>query len=161
MDFYMKKWIFFIGCCWSISGFAQSSWKPIFNLAYINSGGNYLQVGPGVSKVLANNHRVEMSINANMGYMKERFIAIPEAGFVYVFNTYDHGTSMFLNSNDSLFLFKLRTSVSPWSVTPDGIVSLFGIIDFSLGYTYEFNTYKDFKSLDGIRLGLGFAIPIP
>ncbi len=157
----MKKWVLLTALCWNTTSFAQDFWKPMVNLAYVNNGGNYLQIGSGLSKKLAQEHVVAVLINANMAYMRDEFIIIPEASFMYIFNTYSNGSPMFLNRNDSLFLFKLRTSVSPWTVTPDGIVSLFGVIDFSLGYTYAFSTYKDFKSLDGLRIGVGFAIPIP
>lgn len=131
----------------------------LINLGYSNLNGNYFKIGPEVYLVQTNNNLFDLSATANMAYFKDRFVIVPELGIGYQFNAqktknridpyreYIRGT-----------FYSVRVNVSPWNVTPEAGITILGLLEANVGYSFEFAKHK-YTSFDGIKFGLTIHIP--
>lgn len=131
----------------------------LINLGYANLNGNYFRIGPEVYLVQTNNNLIDLNATANMAYFKDKFVLIPEFGIGYQFNAqksknridpyreYIHGA-----------FYAVRVNFSPWNVTPEVGISILGLLEANIGYSFEYAKNK-YTSFDGIKFGLSFHIP--
>lgn len=131
----------------------------LINLGYANLNGNYFKMGPEVYLVQPNNNLIDLSATANMAYFKDKFVVIPELGIGYQFNaqkvenridpyrSYMHGT-----------FYSVRLNASPWNLTPEAGISILGLLEANVGYSFEINQH-DYAGFKGIKFGLTFHIP--
>lgn len=128
----------------------------LFQLGYVNLNGNYFKAGPEIYLVQTNSNLIDLSATVNMAYFKNKFIAVPELGIGYQFNSkklspyneYIHAT-----------FYSARVNVSPWNLTPEAGISILGLMEASVGYSFEFSKHK-YTTFNGIRFGLIIHIPM-
>ena len=129
----------------------------LFNIGYTYHNLNYLETGLNAYLVRPNDDIIDLGATANLGLSQGKFIAIPEAQVGYLWNI-KHSVIDPYSSNFNSAFWVLRTSVSPWHVTPEVGISIVDLIDLSVGYGFEFNDHQH-VDLDGLKLGLSFRLP--
>ena len=156
----MKKLLTFALLIFSFFVQAQEKATSYFvlNAGYEYWNGSYGRFGTDLYLVQNNDNIVTVNANVNLGYMQDKFRAIPEVGIGYLFNFYNnHGDPY--SSNIKAPFYVARVDVSPWTVSPKIGFSVLGLLEFNAGYAFEFNKYKNFKSMDGIRAGFTIHLP--
>ena len=145
-----------------ISLFSQAQEKATsyvtLNAGYEYWNGNYGRLGADWYLVQPNNNIISLNANVNLGYMRNEFRAIPEVGIGYLFNFKNNSGDPYSSYFDAPF-YTTRVDISPWTITPKIGVALLGLLEFNAGYAFEFNQYKNFKSMDGVRLGFTIHLP--
>jgi len=131
----------------------------LVNVGYANLNGNYFKLGPEVYLTQPNGNLIDLSLTANMAYFSDKFVVVPELGIGYQFNSHTLKNRIdpyreYINST----FYSARVNVSPWNVTPELGISLIGIVEANVGYSFEINEH-DFKSFEGIKFGLTIHIP--
>lgn len=131
----------------------------LINLGYSNLNGNYFKLGPEVYLVQPNNNLIDLSLTANMAYFKNKFVVVPELGIGYQFNAQKlkNRKDPYREYIHSTF-YSTRVNVSPWNITPEIEITLIGLLEANIGYSFEFNQHH-YTSFDGIKFGLTFHIP--
>lgn len=159
----MKKLI--AVCTLFLIGISQAQVKTdltsyfLANVGYSNLNGNYFKVGPEVYFVQPSGNIIDLSATANMAYFKNKFVVIPEVGLGYLFNSKDpyskaNPYSEYLNAT----FYSARVNASPWNITPEIGITIIGLLEFNVGYSFEYREHE-FTSFDGLKLGLTFHIP--
>lgn len=129
----------------------------LFNLGYTYHNINYFEPGVNVYLVRPNNDIIDLGATVNVGISDRNFLAIPEAQVGYLWNLKGSVIDPYSSNFNSAF-WVLRTSVSPWHITPEFGFTVLSLLDFSIGYGFEFNENKN-VDLDGIKLGLSLRLP--
>ena len=139
---------------------AQAKSTPyfVFNVGYDYWNGNYGKLGSDLYLVQENDHIITISGNVNLGYMRDKFRAIPEVGVGYLFNFRNNQGDPY-SSNVSAPFYSARVDLSPWTITPKLGITVLSIIELNAGYSFEFRENKNFKAMDGVRAGLVFHLP--
>lgn len=129
------------------------------NVGYSNLNGNYFKLGPEVYFVQPSGNIIDLSATANMAYFKDRFVVIPEVGLGYLFNSKDlySKASPYREYLNATF-YTARVNASPWNITPEIGVTMIGLLEFNVGYSFEYRKHE-FTSFDGLKIGLTFHIP--
>lgn len=117
-------------------------------LSYQNQSGNFLKLGGYFMRVAPNSFGIKVDATANMAYMRDQFIVIPEAG-----------VSIFPNA-DYLVAPYIESEITPFTITPKVGLSIVHMIDFNLGYGFDIDTKKNMKPIKGFTFSLGFSIPL-
>jgi len=156
----MKKVITFIILFLTFQVNAQQNSTPyvVLNAGYEYWNGNYGRLGTDLYLVQKNDNILTISANINLGYMQDKFRAIPEVGLGYLFNFKNNPTDPY-SSNISSAFYSTRVEVSPWTVTPKVGIAVLGLLELNAGYAFEFREYKDFKDMNGFRAGLTIHLP--
>ena len=131
----------------------------LVNIGYSNLNGNYFKLGPEIYLVQANDNLIDLSATANMAYFKDKFIVVPEVGVGYLFNTKNPFSKAnpykeYINSS----FYSVRVNASPWNITPEIGLTLLGLLEFTVGYSFEYREH-DYTAFDGVKLGLTLHIP--
>lgn len=160
----MKKTLLAFLILLSTFGFSQSKGSDLtshllLNLGYQNLNGNYFKIGPEVYLVQPNDNLIDLSLTANMAYFKKNFVIVPELGIGYQFNAQkvENRIDPYREYIQGTF-YSARVNVSPWNVTPELGISILGLLEANVGYSFEFNKHK-YANFDGIKFGLTFHIP--
>lgn len=129
------------------------------NIGYSNLNGNYFKLGPEVYFVQPSGNIIDLSATANMAYFKDKFVVIPEVGLGYLFNSQNpyskaNPYSEYLNAT----FYSVRVNASPWNITPEIGITLIGLLEFNVGYSFEYREHET-TSFDGIKMGLTLHIP--
>jgi len=156
----MKKLVAFLLLTLSTITFGQNNSTPyfVFNAGYENWNGNFGKLGSDLYLVQENDNIITISGNVNLGYMRDKFRAIPEIGIGYLFNFRNNSGDPY-SSNVSAPFYSARIDVSPWTISPKVGITVLSIIELNAGYAFEFRENKTFKNMDGIRAGLIFHLP--
>ncbi len=157
MKNYLFLWILLVGSVVVLAQYERV--QPIASLSYVNQGGNYLKVGGGMLIEQNNRNAFQVMGNAHLGYMRDKWIVIPELGISYLFNFKSMNNQGFMGSNHPFFQYVIRTNVSPWTITPEIGFQLFRYLEYTMGYAAEFDEPNEFKSLQGFRVNFGILIP--
>lgn len=129
----------------------------LFNVGYTYQNLNFVEAGLNTYLVQPNNNIIDLGATVNLGASDGNLIAIPEAQIGYIWNIKNSIIDPY-SSNFNAAFWVVRTSVSPWHVTPEIGISLVDLIDLSVGYGFEFNQHKH-VDLDGLKLGVSFRLP--
>lgn len=127
----------------------------LINIGYSNLNGNYLKIGPEVYLVQNNHNIIDLSLTANMAYFKNHFVVIPEFGIGYQFVGKNSAP---YNEYIKATFYTVRVNGSPWNITPEIGLTLLGILEANIGYSFEFKKHK-YTSLEGLKLGLTLHLP--
>lgn len=131
----------------------------LLNAGYTNLNGNYFKLGPEVYLVQPNANLIDLSLTANMAYFKKNFVLVPELGIGYQFNAQKTKNRIdpYREYVQATF-YAARVNVSPWNITPEIGISILGLIEANIGYSFEFRKH-DYTTFDGIKFGLTLHIP--
>lgn len=131
----------------------------LINTGYSNLNGNYFKLGPEVYLTQTNGNLIDLSLTANMAYFSKHFVVVPELGIGYQFNSKQlkNRIDPYREYVEGTF-YLARVNISPWNVTPEVGLTIVGILEANLGYSFEFNKH-DYTSFDGIKFGLTIHIP--
>lgn len=129
----------------------------LFNLGYTYQDASYFEGGLDAYFVRPNNHVVDLGIAVNLGAPSGKFTTIPEAHLGYLFNLKNSVIDPYSSQINSAF-WLVRTSVSPWHVTPEAGITILDLLEFTAGYGFEFRENKK-TNLAGLKLGLNIKIP--
>ncbi len=156
----MKKLLTFALLIFSFFAQAQEKTTSYFvlNAGYEYWNGNYGRFGTDLYLVQSNENIFTVNANVNLGYMQDKFRAIPEVGVGYLFNFSNNAGDPY-SSNIKAPFYSVRVDVSPWTVSPKIGFAVLGLLEFNAGYAFEFNPYKNFKSMDGVRAGFTIHLP--
>ena len=156
----MKRFaiLFFILISFGVKAQNKSTSYFVFNAGYENWNGNYGRLGSDLYLVQANDNILTVNANVNLGYMKDKFRAIPEIGVGYLFNFKNNPGDPY-SSNISSAFYSARVDVSPWTISPKVGIAVLSLVELHVGYAFEFRSYDDFKDMDGIRTGLTIHLP--
>ena len=156
----MKNIVFVFLMLFGIFAHAQAKSTPyfVFNVGYDYWNGNYGRLGSDLYLVQKNDNIITISGNVNLGYMRDKFRAIPEIGIGYLFN-FKNNTGDPYSSHVSAPFYSTRVDISPWTIAPKVGITILSIIELNAGYSFEFRENKDFKDMDGVRAGLIFHLP--
>lgn len=145
-----------------LSFFAQAQEKTtsyfVVNAGYEYWNGNYGRFGTDLYLVKPNDNIITVNANVNLGYMQNKFRAIPEVGVGYLFN-FDNKVADPYSTNIKAPFYSLRLDVSPWTISPKVGFAVLGLLEFNAGYSFEYRKYKDFKAMDGVRAGFTIHLP--
>ncbi|MGI9526174.1 MAG: hypothetical protein ACR2MS_03575 [Weeksellaceae bacterium] len=158
----MKKWLLILFCSCAFILNAQAELQDfttyyLFNVGYTYQNINYFEGGLNAYMVRPNNDIVDIGVTANVGYSDNELIVIPEAQLGYHFGRKESLPDFYSPEFNAGF-WVIRTSVSPWHITPEVGVSLVDLIDITVGYGFEFREH-DKVDLEGIKAGLSVRIP--
>ena len=159
----MRKILILLSIC--LLGFSNAQEKDgmanyfLIHTGYSNLNGNYFKLGPEMYFVQESGNIVGLSATANMAYFKDKFVLVPELGVGYLFNTRNPFSKAnpyreYINAS----FYSLRVNASPWNITPEVGVTILGLMEFNVGYSFEYREH-DYTSFDGLKLGLTFHIP--
>lgn len=131
----------------------------LINIGYSNLNGNYLNLGPEFYLVQDSGNIIDLRATANMAYFKDQFVVVPEVGIGYQFNSNNKYSKAnpyreYINAS----FYTARVNVSPWNVTPEIGVTLIGLLEANVGYSFEYREHKH-TSFDGIKFGLTLHLP--
>lgn len=156
----MKRFALLFFILISFAANAQQKTTPyfVFNAGYEYWNGNYGRLGSDLYLVQENDNIITVNANVNLGYMRDEFRAIPEVGIGYLFNVKENKGDPYSSNIRSAF-YSARLDVSPWTISPKVGVTVLSLLEFNVGYAFEFREYKDFKDLNGIRTGLTLHLP--
>lgn len=131
----------------------------LIHTGYSNLNGNYFKLGPEFYFISDNGNAIDLSLTANMAYFKNQFVVVPEVGIGYLFNTKNPFSKAnpyreYINAS----FYTVRMNASPWNFTPEIGLTLLGIVETNIGYSFEYKKHK-YTSFDGIKFGLTFHIP--
>lgn len=131
----------------------------LINLGYSNLNGNYFKIGPEVYLVQTNDNLIDLSVTANMAYLKDKFIIVPELGIGYQFNSQkiENRIDPYRSYMHGAF-YSVRINLSPYNFTPEAGISILGLLEANLGYSFELNKH-DYTTFNGIKFGLTLHIP--
>lgn len=129
----------------------------LFNIGYTYQNNSYFEVGSNVYLVRPNNDIVDLGATLNFGASNGNFLVIPEAQIGYLWNLKNSAIDPYSSNFNSAF-WMVRTSVSPWHITPEVGITVLSLIDFSVGYGFEFSEHKN-VDLEGLKLGLSIRLP--
>ena len=130
----------------------------LINAGYTNWNGNYGKLGGDLYLVQPNDNIIDFSAVANMGYMQDKFVVIPEISVGYMFNFYRKKSDPYSQNFRSSF-YTVGVNASPWTVSPEIGIAVLSLLEFNAGYAFQFRDYDDFKSLEGLRFGLTIHLP--
>lgn len=99
-------------------------------------------------RVTPNSFGLKIDATANMAYMRDQFLIIPETGI-----------SIFPNA-DYLVAPYVESEFTPYTITPKIGFSIVHIIDLNLGYGFDIDTKKNMKPINGFTFSLGISIPL-
>lgn len=136
---------------------SSSTSHLLINTGYANLNGNYFKIGPEIYFVNQNSNLIDLSLTANMAYFKKQFVVIPELGIGYQFNGRKTGIDPYSEYIHATF-YSVRLNASPWNITPEVGITLLGLLEANVGYSFEYNKH-DYTSFDGVKFGLTFHIP--
>lgn len=131
----------------------------LINTGYSNLNGNYFVLGPEFYFIQNNRNTINLSLTANMAYFKNHFVVVPEVGIGYLFNTKNPYSKAnpyreYINAS----FYSVRINASPWNFTPEVGLTLLGILEANVGYSFEYKSH-DYTNFDGIKFGLTLHIP--
>lgn len=129
----------------------------LFNASYTYQSLNYFEGGLNAYLVRPNNDIVDLGVTANLGFSDGRFIAVPELQAGYLFNVKGSAIDPY-SSNFSSAFWLVRTSVSPWHITPEAGITVVSLIDITAGYGFEFRDHPQ-VDLNGFKFGIGVRLP--
>lgn len=148
-----------------IFGFSQAQEKKsgtsyfLLHTAYANLNGNYFKIGPELYLLNSENWNiVGLSATANVAYFKDKFVLIPEVGIAYHFNFNNSKLNPYSSYMRSTF-YSLRLNASPWNLTPEIGMNLLSLLEFNLGYSFEYKEHKN-TNLGGLKLGVALHLPL-
>lgn len=152
----MKKHLWIAGIILSIN-FARSQTTSYFILdgGYENFNGNYGVLGAALFLVQNNDHVINFSFHAQMGYMKNQFRLVPEAEIGYTFSGKNKAPYKDVNAS----FYKISMAVNPYSVKPKLGICILNIWEIYAGYSFQFSP-NAFKSYNGWVIGTQFHLPI-
>lgn len=159
----MKNWFFAILLTFSFPNFAQEveyqdfTAYYLFNIGYTYQNIHYFEGGANAYLVQPNNNIIDLGATANLGYSDDKFVVIPEAQAGYLFNLKNSAIDPYSNNFNSAF-WVVRTSVSPWHITPEVGITVVSLLDLTAGYGFEFNDHKH-VDLEGFKIGLSVRLP--
>lgn len=158
----MKKWLSLLLLGWVWMAHAQAEFQDytayyLFNAGYTYQQINYFEGGLNAYLVQPNNNVIDLGATVNLGYSDNQLITIPEAQIGYLFNAKNSSIDPY-SSNFNAAFWVIRTSVSPWHVTPEVGISIVDLIDITAGYGFEFRNH-DKVDLDGFKAGISFRLP--
>lgn len=144
----MKKIIIFLFLVLSSGfSFAQTNlYGPTFS--YQSQSGSWLKLGGYFLHANQNDLVVKVDATANMAYLRDKFVVIPEVGLTLS------------PSVNSLVLPLFEGELTPYTITPKVGFSILTIVDFSVGYGFDYNTKENLKPIKGFNFSLGINIPI-
>lgn len=156
----MKKIFAFLLIINSFVLYAQNKTTAYFvlNAGYDYWNGSYGRLGSDLYLVQENNNIFTINANVDLGYMNDKFSAIPEMGVGYLFN-FRNNTGDPYSSNMNSAFYSIRADISPWTVTPKLGITVLSLLELNIGYAFEFREYKDFKNMNGVRAGLTIHLP--
>lgn len=156
----MRKLITILLFTISTFTYSQSKFTPyiVYNIGYDYWNGSYGRLGTDLYLVQQNNNILTVNANVNLGYMQDKFRAIPEVGVGYLFNFKDNVADLY-SSNVSAPFYSARVDISPWTITPKIGIAVLSVLEINAGYSFEFRANKNFKTMDGFRTGLVFHLP--
>ena len=129
----------------------------LFNVGYTYHNIHYLETGLNAYLVQPNDNILDLGATVNLGYSDQNFIAIPEAQAGYLWNIKDSPIDPYSSNFNSAF-WVMRTSVSPWHITPEVGVTVVSLIDITAGYGFEFRQHPN-VDLSGLKIGLSVRLP--
>lgn len=129
----------------------------LFNAGYTYQNINYFEGGLNAYLVQPNDNIVDLGATANLGYSDGEFVVIPEAQAGYLFNFKDTPFDPYSSNFNSAF-WVLRTSFSPWHITPEAGITVVSLIDITAGYGFEFRDHPH-VDLNGLKIGLSVRLP--
>lgn len=146
--------------CATFSVNAQHKTTPYFliNAGYTNWNGNFGKLGADLYLIQQNDNIIDFSAVANMGYMRDKFVVIPEVSVGYMFNFYNKAGDPYSDNFRSSF-YTVGANISPWTISPEVGFAVLSIVEFNAGYAFQFRDYNDFKPMDGFRFGLTLHLP--
>lgn len=156
----MKRILSLLLILLSFVTYAQEKTTPYFviNAGYEYWNGNYGRVGADLYLVQYNDNIISVNANVNLGYMRDQFRAIPEVGVGYLFNFQNNLGDPYSSNMNSAF-YVLRVDASPWTITPKAGIAVLSLLELNAGYAFEFRENKNFKAMDGFRLGFTLHLP--
>lgn len=128
------------------------------NIGYMNLNGNYLKLGPEIYWVQKNSNIIDLGANANLAYFKKHFVVVPELSIGYLFNFSNKRMDPYSTYMNAPF-YLLRVNSSPWHIQPEAGITLLGMLEATVGYSFEFSEH-DYTGFDGLKFGLQFHIPL-
>ncbi|MDX9704426.1 MAG: hypothetical protein RBT46_01800 [Weeksellaceae bacterium] len=145
-------------------GFSQAQEKNngtsyfLLNVGYANLNGNYFKLGPEFYLLNSKDWNIiGLSATANMAYFKDKFILIPEVGLAYHFNFLNTKANPYSSYMRATF-YSARINASLWNITPEIGVNLLSLLEFTLGYSFEYQK-NDYTNLEGLKLGVSLHLP--
>ena len=142
-----KNIIFFFLVLTSSLSFAQTNfYGPTFS--YQSQSGSWLKLGGYFLHANQNDFVVKVDATANIAYLRDKFVVIPEAGLTIT------------PSANNLILPLFEGELTPYTITPKVGFSILTIVDFSVGYGFDYNTKENLKPIKGFNFSLGINIPI-
>lgn len=156
----MKHRIILLLLLCSFAAKAQDKLTSYFliNAGYTNWNGNFGKLGMDLYLVQQNDNIIDLSAIANLGYMRDKFVLIPEVSLGYMFNFYHKAADPYSRNFRSAF-YTLGANVSPWTISPEIGIAILSIIEFNAGYAFQYRDFDNFKPMDGVRFGLTFHLP--
>jgi len=145
-------------CAFAVKAQEKPTPYFVFNAGYEYWNGNYGRLGTDLYLVQQNDNIITFNANVNLGYMRDKFRAIPEVGIGYLFN-FENNLGDPYSSNVSAPFYSVRLDVSPWTVSPKIGIAVLGLLEFNAGYAFEFRDNNNFKEMNGIRAGFMLHLP--
>jgi len=130
----------------------------VLNAGYEYWNGSYGRLGSDLYLVQQNDNIISLNANVNLGYMQDKFRAIPEVGVGYLFNFKNNPGDPYSSNMNSAF-YVIRLDVSPWTITPKAGLAVLSLVEINAGYAFEYRENKDFKPMDGLRIGFTLHLP--
>lgn len=129
----------------------------LLNLGYTYQGINYFEGGGNIYFVQPNNNIIDIGATVNLSYIKDKVIPIPEIQMGYLFNSKGSMIDPYSKEINSAF-WAVRTSISPWHITPEIGITILSLIDITTGYGFSFREHKNVM-LDGFKIGVSMRFP--
>ncbi|MDO5656457.1 MAG: hypothetical protein Q4G27_09995 [Flavobacteriaceae bacterium] len=158
------KFILAIVCCFmlSISKAQEVDFKDftayyLFNVGYTYQNINYFEGGLNAYLVQPNDNIIDLGLTANMGYSNKNFIIYPELQAGYLWNLKKTAIDPYSSNFNSAF-WVIRSSISPWHITPEAGITIVSLIDITAGYGFEFRKNEK-VDLEGFKFGISLRLP--
>lgn len=129
----------------------------LFNLGYAYQDASYFKAGIDTYLVRPNNHIVDLGFAANLGAPNSKWTVIPEAHLGYLFNLKNSVVDPYSSQINSAF-WLIRTSASPWHITPEAGITILDLLEFTAGYGFEFRKHEN-AHLGGMKMGINIKLP--
>ncbi len=133
---------------------AQLSSHYLVNAGYSYYNHHFADIG-GKLLLLENDEVIfRAGLGVMLGSSEKKFLALPKASADILFNFKD------INTVKHGYYYLAGLDLSTKNIAPKVGISILGLVDFTVGYSFPIGTLSSQKALRGFSSGLSISVPI-